>query len=509
MKKNFLPIFLIASLILIGSFVYAESSVPNFVTIAPSKAYFEINGKPLILVGYNEQIVSADLIGLWSGTKFGRVLEFTGQLNETPQQVDEYFKRLHENGVNVLRIFFEFAQDPSDFSMFENPFGTVNESLVKVWDRIFALAKKYDIYILVEPYDPYDMVIPSTNWQASPFNVINGGPLKSLDGFLTNPVVIKDTEFRFKFMIDHWGDSSHILAWEVNNEIDLWYGSNNDPAIQSYIKTISDFIINYEDKKFGHHHLITVSTGASTPTGALADVVYNNNHLDFLTTHLYPPDVANPTSTIEPALTASQSVLYNLKHLNYSKPYFDSEWGPIDHPNLPLQFDSQYYHNVCWAEFSSGAAGIGLRWIFRNVLPEEFLQTDKAFSEIVNAHGINWLKFKPFAAATEIRIPQRLDDLVIPFSCGDGNARIIWLLKNVENRNLKNVNLEDIDLKVSGFNSGDYTIQIWNTYTGKMINTLDFTTTDGTISFSVNLSSINDMFIKIFQITGIVTGNSK
>lgn len=476
--------------------------VKPFVTVAPSGSYFEINEKPLILDGYNEQIVSSNLIGLWTNTKFARALEFAGILNETPEQVDEFFKELHDNGVNVLRIFFEFAQDPSDFSLFENPLGTVNESVVEVWNQIFALAKKYDIYLLIEPYDPYDMVIPSTNWEASPFNIINGGPLKSLnDGFLTNPVVIKNTEFRFKFMIDHWGDSSHILAWEVNNEIDLWYGSNNDPAIQSYIKTISDFIVKYEDNKFGHHHLIMVSTGASTPTGALASVVYDNNHLDFLTTHLYPSDVANPTNTIEPALTASESVLYNLKHLNYLKPYFDSEWGPIDHSNLPLQFDSQYYHNVCWAEFSSGAAGMGLRWIFRNSLPKEFLQTDKAFSEIVNAPGINWLKFKPFASAAKIKMPQLFNGLIMLFSCGDQNARMIWLLKDAENPDVKNVNFRNVTLKVSGFQTDNYTVQFWNTYTGEMVKSLNLQTVKGVLSFTTDLSKVNDLAIKIFRVT--------
>ncbi len=499
MKKIFC--FTLLILLITTTVYFADSITKPFVTVAPSGSYFEINGKPLILDGYNEQIVSSNLMGLWTNTKFARVLEFAGILNETPEQVDEYFKELHDNGVNVLRIFFEFAQDPSDFSLFENPLGTVNESVVEVWNQIFALAKKYDIYLMIEPYDPYDMVIPSTNWQASPFNIVNGGPLKSLDGFLTNPIVIKDAEFRFKFMIDHWGDSSHILAWEVNNEIDLWYGSNNDPAIKSYIKTISDFIVNYEDEKFGHHHLITVSTGASTPAGALADVVYDNDHLDFLTTHLYPPDVANPTSTVESALTASESVLYNLAHLNYSKPYFDSEWGPIDHAELPIQFDSQYYHNVCWAEFASGAAGIGLRWIFRNSLPQEFLQTNKAFSEIVNAPGINWLNFKPLSAATEVELPEQFQKLIIPFSCGNGDARIIWLLKDTQNPEIKNANFQNIDLKVSRFKDGTYTVQFWNTYTGEMIISLNTKTVDGILSFAIELSKMNDVAIKIFQVT--------
>ncbi len=489
---------MISSLVLIGSFAYADSSVPNFVTIAPSGSYFEINGKPLILDGYNEQIVSAQLIGLWSGTKFGRVLEFTGQLNETPQQVSAFFKKLHDNGVNVLRIFFEFAQDPSDFALFENPLGTVNESLVKVWNKIFKLAKKYDIYLLVEPYDPYDMVIPSTNWQASPFNVVNGGPIKSLDQFLTNEKVLKDTEFRFKFMIDHWGKSPQILAWAVNNEIDLWYGHNNAPEIKKWIKTVSDFIINYEDKKFGKHHLVTVSMGASMPSGALGKVLYDNHDLDFVTTHLYPPDVSNPTSTVNPAVTASKSVLYNLKQLDYSKPYFDSEWGPIDHSELPLKFDSKYYHNVCWAEFSSGAAGIGLRWLFRSSLPQEFLKTDKAFSKFVNATGVNWLTFKPFSAADKIEIPSKLGDFVIPFSCGDGTARIAWLLKNTEKSGVGNVDFKDIDLEISGFKPGNYTVQLWNTDSGEISKTLDLASKSGVLAFSVNLSEVNDLAFKIF-----------
>ena len=76
--------FVLLSLIFTTSLYFADSTMKPFVTIAPSGSYFEINGKPLILDGYNEQIVSSNLIGLWTNTKFARALEFAGILNFKP-----------------------------------------------------------------------------------------------------------------------------------------------------------------------------------------------------------------------------------------------------------------------------------------------------------------------------------------------------------------------------------------------------------------------------------------
>ncbi|MGC9219495.1 MAG: hypothetical protein ACP5G8_08905, partial [Athalassotoga sp.] len=349
MRKNLIFLML---LIFIPVFLFGNPAKKQFIKICPSGSYFELDGKIFIPVGFNYGVDWPDFSNLWTGNVGG--LKWGD-----PESVENTFKEWHMYGVNTLRIFMEDASDPSGSALFEDPLGNVNESLVKVWNYIFEYAKKYDIYLIIEPFDPFWI---SKNWAESPLNIKNGGPIDSLDQFLENPKTIEDTEFRFKFFIDHWGDTSHILAWEINNEIDLWYGNNNSEAINKYIKTISEFIKNYEDSKFGQHHLITVSTAAPVLSGNLGHVIYENKYLDFVTTHLYLPAVNNPTNTINPAIEVSKAVIENLNKMGYSKPYLDSEDGPINGWSMPASKNSQYHHNMLWAEFASGACGPGLKW---------------------------------------------------------------------------------------------------------------------------------------------------
>ncbi|MCW1300821.1 MAG: cellulase family glycosylhydrolase [Nitrososphaeria archaeon] len=476
----FITLILLTSLIAFSNF---SNVVKPFVEIAPSKSYFEIDGKPLICIGFNDGITWPSLSGLWN--------------NSDLREVKDYFSTIHSYGINTLRIFFEYAQDPSGSTLFEDPLGHINESLVNVWDNIFKYAKEYDIYLIIEPFDPYWM---SRNWQDNPFNIKNGGCISSLDEFLTNEQCIKNTESRFKFIIDHWGNSSHILAWEINNEIDLWYGEN-PVAISNWMQTISNFIINYEDSKFGHHHLITVSTAAPILFPPFADIFYDNKNLDFLTTHLYMPAVKNPTNAVEPAIEVSQAIAYNLSKLNYSKPYLDSEDGPIDNWPLPLNFDSEYYHNMSWAELCSGAAGIGLRWPYRiphDMLYPQLLTTDKAISKFVNSPGINWLNFKAYYDAFDIKVENNINNYIIPFSCGDNNARIIWLLKD-SRKDLNNIDFSSISLKVSNLNNGIYTIEFWDTNSGNILNSSQLEISNGTLNLKFNFSSLKDIAIKIYK----------
>ena len=490
MRKFFFLIFMIV--LLIPSFGLSSSTVKSFVTICPSRFYFEIAGKPLIPIGFNDGITWPSLIDLWKGESglWGAKASF--------QKVEKYFRLLRTHGVNVLRIFFEYDEDTATgFSLFENPLGKINKSLVDIWDHILKYAEEYDIYLIIEPFDPYWM---SKNWSESPFNVKNGGPIRSLDEFLTSREVIRDTKFRFKFMIDRWGSSSHILAWEINNEIDLWYGHDNALTIKKYIRTIADFIVNYEDSKFGKHHLVTISTAAPVLSGNLANFIYNNDRLDFVTTHLYLPSVNNPIDVIKPAIEVSHAVVYNLRKMNYSKPYIDSEDGPINNWPLPLDFDVEYYHNMSWAEFASGACGIGLRWPYRipHMMPDEFLDVDKAVSKFVNSPGINWLRFKAYSDPSDIEIRGTARDYIIPFSCGDKSERIVWLLKD-SRKNLNGVDFSVINFKIYGLENGNYTVEFWNTYTGEILNSIRIKAINGSINLRINFSKLKDVALKVYK----------
>jgi len=479
----------IITLIFIPILLFGNPSQKQFIKICPSGSYFELDGKIFIPIGFNYGVDWPDFSNLWTGN-------IGGLKWGDPESVESTFKEWHMYGVNTLRIFMEDASDPSGSALFEDPLGTVNESLVKVWNYIFEYAKKYDIYLIIEPFDPFWM---SKNWIESPFNIKNGGPIDSLNQFLDNPKTIEDTELRFKFFIDHWGDTSHILAWEINNEIDLWYGNNNTGAINEYIKTISEFIKNYEDSKFGQHHLITVSTAAPVLSGDLGQVIYKNKYLDFVTTHLYLPAVDNPTNTINPAVEVSKAVVENLNKMDYSKPYLDSEDGPINGWSMPTSKNSEYHHNMLWAEFASGACGPGLKWPY--LFPSNItgLDTYNAISNFINSPGINWLYFKALPESNNIAASGVTKNYVIPFSCGDNTARVVWILKN-STKDLKNVDFSKVSLIISELEDGTYNIEFWNAQDGTLLKTIKVLSQRNKIEVNLNImDNLNDIALKIYK----------
>jgi hypothetical protein len=145
--KLFKKLVLFIILVLLLEFVVFSVNINNnekqFVKVAPGGSYFEINGKPLICIGFNDSIIWPSLSGLWN--------------NSDLKDVSNYFSTLHSYGINTLRIFFEYDQDPTGSTLFEDPLGNVNESLIDVWNNIFKYAKEYDIYLIIEPFDPYWM----------------------------------------------------------------------------------------------------------------------------------------------------------------------------------------------------------------------------------------------------------------------------------------------------------------------------------------------------------------
>ena len=481
MSKRFL---FFCFFVFISIFVFANY---KFIRIGPSGSYFELNGKAFVPIGFNYGVDWPAFANLWTGNvggiKWG-----------DPEAVEKTFSEWHSYGVNTLRIFMEDAADPSGSALFENKFGQVNKPLIKVWDYIFEYAKKYDIYLVIEPFDPFWI---SKNWNESPLNVKNGGPLISLNQFLSNQKIIRDTEFRFKFFIDRWGESSHILAWEINNEIDLWYGKNNSSSINNYIRTISKFITDYEILKFGEHHLITISTAAPVLKAPLANVIYDNKSLDFVTTHLYLPAVNNPTSTVKPAIEVAQAVADNLKKIDCSKPYFDSEDGPINGCSLPSPSIDEYFHNMLWAEFSMGSSSPGLKWPYLSSSYIISVELYKALSDFINSPGIDWLRFKACPAVQNLKIRES-KEYVIPFSCGDKNARIVWLLKNTD-KDIKNVNFTSLYVTVSDLKNGTYTVELWDTYTGRILDKRDINTHNKEIKLNINLSHRKDVAIKVYR----------
>ena len=114
---------------------------------------------------------------------------------------------------------------------------------------------------------------------------------------------------RFAFVVERWGGSGAIFAWDLWNELGHDHGVASEAigpelAVQliGIVSGLSHFVRETELRLFGRTHLQTVSHFGAEPKGPLADLIFRHPDLDFATTHVYEPgDIDAPTNTVAAA----------------------------------------------------------------------------------------------------------------------------------------------------------------------------------------------------------------
>ena len=468
----------------IAIIIVSMTAFSGFVSIAPGGKHFEHNNEPLVLLGFNDGLPWPSLAPLASGNISAG---------------ERYFKELSDRGVNVLRIMFEYSQGRHNLFAFENPLWEVNPVVVQIWDDIVMLAEKYGIYLIITPWDPFWAY---ENWDVNPYNIANGGTIESMRDFLTDPDTVENAIQRFKFMIDRYGESEKILAWELNNEIELWYGRifhKPDPVnareINEWIETISTFIRNYEIEKFGEARLITVSTAAPAVTGALARVLYDFTHIDFVTTHFYYDTI----KTYSDPYRIARDVVMNINYHNYlfedSVPFFDSESGPIDRwPQLPAN-DIACYSAFSWAHLASGGTGIGMRWPYTTPhrMPTYLLDIIEAISRFVKSPGIDWLDFT--GVNLDALTSYRSEKPIFLTNSADRSADFTQIIGYAI---AESGDIGEIEILFKELPEATFVFEAWDTRSGEVFCTTESEPSDNLVSVSLYVDALEFAF-KLYE----------
>jgi mannan endo-1,4-beta-mannosidase len=434
----------------------------GYISPAPNGRYFvDEAGQGFIVIGQNDAISWPGLNTLLDGS--------------APEQTEAYVRDLRAHGVTVSRIMVEYAQQPSSY--LENPVGEFSESVTAFWDAFIPMAEAHGLYLLLTPYDTFWQ---SANWDTYPYNATMGGPCAARRDWLTGRDCIEAQKNRWRFIIDRWGDSPNIFAWDLMNEIELWWEPTHD-EIEAYIDEMATFVREYELERWGRSHMISVSSAAANPDGALGRLIYRHPLLDFANTHLYIGEINDPQDPILPGALMGGGVLLSLQAIEDDRPYFDSESGPINDWIVSPEFDQEYHHNMSWAHLASGGAGSGMRWPYTNphfILPE---LRDNLLGLARFASTVDWASFQSRNISMQIRPDNRL---ILRAGCSDGQSAMIWLLADRR---------EDPDVQIPGttiivrdtFDNGDYLIEYWETYEGNILAEDTVSVTEGTLELVV------------------------
>jgi Protein of unknown function (DUF4038) len=431
------------------------------IRVASGGRYFEtFYGEPFLFIGANDAITWPGLAGLYRRRDL--------------DAVDAYLEDLAQSGVTILRLMLEYVHREGRY--FERPAGRFNPALVRLWDDLLERCERCGLRVLLAPWDNFWMTY---RWKRHPYNAANGGPAHGPAAFFTDEATIQATCRRLRFVVERWGGSGAIAAWDLFNEIHPYWGGT--PAQQSaVIARISAMVREAEDKAWGFTRPQTVSIFGPDPGTEYEDLIFRHPSLDFATTHIYHQGaIDHPNDTVNSAVIMGRWVRHAIERLAPNRPFTDTEHGPIhlfnDHKKmLPEAFDDEYERHLMWAHLASGGAGSGMRWPARDphLLTSGMrraLRSLAAFTQL-----IDWRHFTPRDASGEIRLiahgmPVR--DVHI-LACRDEKQAVIWLLRGPSERGAHGTlperdPLHQVSLALPGLAPGEYYVQQWNTWEGR------------------------------------------
>lgn len=427
-----------------------------WVKVALQGRYFMTEaGEPFLIIGQNDAVKWPDL---WQ-------LHREYDLPAT----EGYIRSLSEHGVTIMRIMLEYCQD--DYWYFEKPAGKFVRENILYWDDLIGLCERYKIRLLLTPWDTFFM---ARRWESHPYSAAQGGPCETPGDFLTNPDSLALQRERWKFIIDRWGNSSAIFAYDLLNEIHEYWGGDEDEQIR-WVAETATFIKQRELERYGKHHLVTVSIFGATPEGRMSDLIFREPTLDFASTHIYwYGKIDAPENTIDCALAVNEAIKYALQNIHDDRPFTDSESGPIHlyldlKQNLSEEDDNEYYHNMSWAHLASGGAGSGLRWPCRHphCLTETMHRYQGAMARV--CASLDWAHFRSRNIDHLLRVVE--DDgqaaPVVSFGVSDAQKAFVWLLHDTREHEAEPLP-EQLTLLIEQMQPGIYSVEFWDTYAGEL-----------------------------------------
>jgi hypothetical protein len=306
-------------------FTVAENAAPGFVHVDPAhRRYFAYqDGSRFLPVGVN--------MGWW---------------NDDP--IEDYTRWLDHfaaNGGNTIRVWmanWAFALEWNDTTL-----GDYRPRLKQAWllDELLRLAgeRGVKVILVLNHHGQFSNTV-NPQWQENPYNAALGGPLATPEQFVSDPTAMALFQRRLRYIIDRWGASPNLLAWEWWNEYN--FTPIDDEQMKPWLETMGAYLSSHDP----YHHPLTISgpAGADSPIWQLPSI-------DFVSVHIY---------TTEDPLFVATELEEEYAPAVPDKPLLLAEYGFATGTEGVDSFDQTgiHFHNGLWAALFSGHAGTGMYW---------------------------------------------------------------------------------------------------------------------------------------------------
>ncbi|MEM2945133.1 MAG: cellulase family glycosylhydrolase [Thermoproteota archaeon] len=369
---------------------------------------------------------------------------------------DVWFEKMAENGMNYARIWmapWAFAVEWSDRAG--------RYDLKEAWrlDYVLRLAEEKGIYVMLCLVN-HGQLRAGENWNGNPYNRARGGPLSSPEQFFTDPTAKDLFKKRLRYLVSRYAYSTHLLAWEFFNEVDLT--DNYNPSnVANWHREMADYLRSIDPYK----HLVTTSFAGPRE----GDLIWRTSGLDFTQTHMYGPDVKDLAQAISSEIKRKLST--------YGKPTlfgeFGADWRWFDSPLYYKDKEGVEIHEGIWASLMSGSFGTAMLWWWDVYVDPYNLYYHynalRKFIANISFSGSEFTELK-YRLVDNEKINVSNSNLEI-FGLRNETFAMGWVRNKdynwfnaISDVTLKPVGL--VDVEFPDFKTGSYLFEVWDTYSG-------------------------------------------
>lgn len=405
-------------------------------------------------------------------TTFIPIGQNLGWYTSSTRQTEDYrvwFAKMQENQANFTRIWMgtwsfalHWGEEYDDFSSRLNVAARL--------DKVLDLAVDYDIKVMLAllNHGQFSATV-NPQWALNPWNEDNGGPLAYPSQFFTHHEAKETYKQQLLYIIGRYGYAQSIMAWELFNEVD-WTDNFSSTAVYLWHAEMAEFIKEHDP----YNHLVTTSYKGSTG-GA-----YQSMWIDFANPHSYDYGSKNVMTSLTPVIDSL--------HSQYNKPILQSELGinwqngrdttTADPTGISLK-------QAQWAGVMNGSAGAAMNWwwdswVHPNDLYHRFIGIGR-FSQKMDMTGTTYDLLHKLSGVEVTRnqvgiLGYRIDERVYGY-----------LYDTLWRHNMTTVYDKTTTLVIPLAN-GIYTLDIYDTDTGDLLETRSIVATNGKVTFTITLA---------------------
>jgi hypothetical protein len=280
---------------------------------------------------------------------------------------------------------------------------------------------------------------------------------------------VRDAKQFMRYAVARWGYSTHVAAWEYFNEINPGL-----PTDRFYTEVGA-----YLEKMDIYHHLRTTSTWHPSAKDC------RHNSLDIGQLHHYMRPDTKEAFKDEVAVILDK-VRFLRTHAPV-KPVLIGEfglatpkWGLSEH--MKQDTEGVHFHNSLWASAFAGASGTAMFWwwdqldrqnAYNHYRPLAAFLTDVSFKGLRSIQGtapdgrFRWIGY------------QGKDRVYLWMA----DSQATWWNQVINEK--QPASIEGDTITILGLQSGDYSLEWWDTYEGKIIRSEDVSFTKGPVQITV------------------------